>query len=152
MGSTFQTIGVGKATGSDSADRNYSRVSGFRQIKSWLGHAQLQSSPPTQGLGRIHPNTAVGHGRLTLLATSPKCGGITVVDGQVHLVVMRFGTTTVFRATVSQHTQYGHFQFGKERHYAVVDQQDLRFLTNSPLFRNVFYPVPLHRLAASLQA
>ena len=39
---------------------------------------QLQSPPPTYGLGRLHSKTAVGHGRIVLLLAAPKNGGITV--------------------------------------------------------------------------
>ena len=38
----------------------------------------LQSRTPEHGLGRQHPQSAAGHGRVTLLQASVKNGGITV--------------------------------------------------------------------------
>lgn len=38
---------------------------------------QLQSPPPTHGLGRVYPKTTAGHDRVTLLLTPAKNGGIT---------------------------------------------------------------------------
>jgi IS5 family transposase len=44
---------------------------------------QLQSPPPTHGLGRLYPKTAVGHGRVTLLLPPTKNGGITATVNAV---------------------------------------------------------------------
>jgi hypothetical protein len=51
---------------------------------SGLRHAMgvvLQSRPPEYGLGRFHPNAALGHGCITVLLSGPmEIGGITYAE------------------------------------------------------------------------